>query len=839
MDNIKSESTFNKLNHVFKIISFGKLKDDIDDSLLEKLISFIRRENEKSENFVPEMLKKTDLEKYLMEGLNGAFTSTSQQTLCFLLKLLSACNNHRHILLALEKDENKLLSLISNIFQKNNYSLSNFSIKASILEFLSVLASEEKYILWLHRNGAVDFGTRCLAEDSLYVQRTAAVLIATQLSTWLRASKDDAINGNTCLSIFQDTTQQLFLYLGNPSVSSKLHPSGKLVGSAVQVFRIFSELKPENGESVPVKKVLDIINWHLTTTKPDPNYLDKLLELLSIFVSPWRDRPAMDGLITKLIHVKLFPSVLHFLSLSIVRHHSNCSLSKEILDIFLAALSYLTDAGNISVNIVSCLQSAMNDKSSTIKTINLNISSIFKISKILTRQQKQEICNQLQKILVITIQHTVKSTLQSYCFNCQKLQIAILTYVLNNFEIYDCEHVKPDDIFSLATIIIKLIENPNTVSIVIDKCTKILGNLLCFWGKLCTRQNIAWSNFLPLDNFGNALIKRLLDPNWEVIDSILCLIDDIFFTHSDIIPWLCRNAIHGIVWNIATSEIYEGYIRASAIRTVSNFVLSSEGWEHLQREKELSLDDALMMYCRALLCNSDTFVNRAAARAIFSWIESRDVPQYFYKSLYMAVTADLDWEVKMSALQSWELILKQHLLPSICNAEELLMNVCRCGLARSLISASEDPDKSVKNLAVRILLDLSDRVNIDLSSTTFDINSSVDICTEDKLETLSSKTPISNENRMRIIETVLDIDTNKQIFHLIKPISECNNILDIFHNNEKVNVRDFLKILHSENLIVILEESKKSTDLYTNNFESLLDDIINSEDTKFQGMDCY
>ncbi|XP_023237380.1 uncharacterized protein LOC111636375 isoform X1 [Centruroides sculpturatus] len=841
MDDTKSETIFNKLNHVFKLISFGKLKDDIDDSLLEKLITFVKEENEKSGNFVTEMLRRTELEKYLEKALNRELSDINCTTVSFLLKLLAVCHNHNDILSSLERNEKKLLCLISNIFEEKNYQVMNFSVKVSVLEFLSILAAKEQYILWLHSNGAIDFGMCCLGEDSLYVQRTAANLIAIQLSTLLNASKCNAINKDNFLKIFEDTLLELFNYLQDSSISLKLDRSRKLIDSTVEVFRIFSELQPNNKTLIPVPKVIDIINRNLRSNKMNEIYINKLLELLSIFVSPWQDQCIIEELVKKLIDVKHIHAILHFLSLSIIRNQSNETLSKEIMDIFLSPLSYLTDTGDVPPYILSCLESTLNNKNSTIKIINLNISSISKIAKKLSCQQKQEICLQLQSLLSLTTECSVRSTLQGYPFNCQRLQVALLTFFLDNFELYDSEYIKLD-ISRLTTAVINLLESPNTVSPVIDKCTKLLGKLLCLWGKLCVQQDEEWGKFPPLDAFRNVLTKRLLDPNWEVIDSTLCLINDIFFSHEDIIPWFCKQSFHTIIWDIANSEVYEGYIRATAIQTVSYFILSAEGWKRLFEDKKISLDNALLIYCRALLCDSDTFVHRAAAKAIFNWIESKDVPQYFYKSLYLAVTTDLDWEVKMSALKSWEFILNQNLTLSNNNDQKLLTDLCQCGFARSFTSAIEDHDKTVQNVAVKILLDLIGHltsINTDTSSS--GLNNFIRRAKDDlKLGSDSMSISINDESRSRIIESVLDIETDKQICDLIKPISKVNDVVDILHSTDiEMDVKDFVEILQSENLRSILEESEKSTDLYTNNFESLLDDIINCEDTKFPGMDCY
>ncbi|KAJ8664809.1 hypothetical protein QAD02_006471 [Eretmocerus hayati] len=164
-------------------------------------------------------------------------------------------------------------------------------------------------------------------------------------------------------------------------------------------------------------------------------------------------------------------------------------------------------------------------------------------------------------------------------------------------------------------------------------------------------------------DIGVTLFKRMHDPNWEVQDSVLEVLNTIVCLSENKYPpyqsFLLESEFLDISIELVKGES-ESYVRASALKFISTAVRINKLWE-----KKLSQMNLLDIAIKLVYGESEAIVRREAVALIKELYIYRMWPKSSMSTMSQAMTVaavlDLHWEVKINALEFWRHFIISHL----------------------------------------------------------------------------------------------------------------------------------------------------------------------------------
>ncbi|EZA54607.1 hypothetical protein DMN91_006727 [Ooceraea biroi] len=407
--------------------------------------------------------------------------------------------------------------------------------------------------------------------------------------------------------------------------------------------------------------------------------------------------------------------------------------------------------------------------------------------------------------------------------------------------------------------------------------------------KLC---KLAIHNFMPpnlallvdsdsqTNEIGPTLFKRLHDPNWEVKDSVLEVLNTIAtiseYKYPAFQDFLLINEFPKLAVKIAETDS-ESYVRASALTFIATTVRINKLWE--QQLSELNLNEIAI----CLLENeSEAIVRREAVNLIKELYVHRKWPKTVIDSMLRAMSAtavfDLHWEVKTNALIFWDHFVKSHLTDQGM-LDDSFPNVTFSKEHRKIVSLNETEIKRRLNKA---LDELAKQNCLGVLLVTLKDDSDFEVCKASaviigKLKTCLLKykldEPVSPIENNATIDTVYVKEPSfvsssaareetRNASHVIEEIVDANdaNLLATIYNSsmnmdsgrskedEKKTLRyissvtrqEFLHAIFDCDIEAYIEEKNRWLKTYTSSFESILEDILIMYKQKdVNSMDCY
>ncbi|KAL6424479.1 hypothetical protein ACFW04_009911 [Cataglyphis niger] len=373
--------------------------------------------------------------------------------------------------------------------------------------------------------------------------------------------------------------------------------------------------------------------------------------------------------------------------------------------------------------------------------------------------------------------------------------------------------------------------------------------------KLC---KLAIHNFMPpnlallvdsdshMNGIGPMLFKRLHDPNWEVRDSVLEVLNTIATISENKYPafqdFLLTNQFPKVAIEIAKTD-GESYVRASALTFIATTVRINKLWE--QQLSQIDLTEVI-----------DSMLRAMSVSAVF----------------------DLHWEVKTNALMFWDHFVKSHLtdqgmldnsFPNVTFSKEhrkivalneteikRRLNKALDELARQsclgvlLVTLKDDSDFEVCKASATIIGKLkSCLLKYKLDEPLLPAENSATIDTAYIKETplvLSSPSDKESRNASHVIEEIVDSNDTNLLAAIYKSSMNMNG--EVVKEEEKkmldyissVTRQDFLRMIFNCDINAYIEEKNRWLKTYTSSFESILDDILTMYKQKnINSMDCY
>ncbi|XP_012539663.1 uncharacterized protein LOC105838551 isoform X2 [Monomorium pharaonis] len=414
--------------------------------------------------------------------------------------------------------------------------------------------------------------------------------------------------------------------------------------------------------------------------------------------------------------------------------------------------------------------------------------------------------------------------------------------------------------------------------------------------KLC---KLAIHNFMPpnlallvdsdsqMNEIGPTLFKRLHDPNWEVRDSVLEVLNTIATISEDKYPafqdFLLLNQFPKVAVEIIKTES-ESYVRASALTFIATMVRINKLWE-----QQLSQVDLTETAIYLLKNESEAIVRREAVNLIKElyvhqkW--SKEIIDLMLRAMCVAAVFDLHWEVKTNALSFWDHFVKSHLTDQGM-LDDSFPNVTFSKEHRKIVALNENEIKRRLNKA---LDELARQSCLGVLLVTLKDDSDFEVCKVSamiigKLKTCLLKykldeppSPVENNATMDTVyikevspisSSICENEKTRSAFHVIEEIVDVNDahlLATIYKNSmnmdtemiteeeeeekeEKKTLRyissvtrqDFLHAIFNCDITAYIEEKNRWLKTYTSSFESILDDILTMyKQNDVNSMDCY
>ncbi|KAF7408050.1 hypothetical protein HZH66_002587 [Vespula vulgaris] len=407
--------------------------------------------------------------------------------------------------------------------------------------------------------------------------------------------------------------------------------------------------------------------------------------------------------------------------------------------------------------------------------------------------------------------------------------------------------------------------------------------------KVC---KLAIQNFMPpnlallidsdshMNEIGPTLYKRLHDPNWEVRDSVLEVLNTIAIISEDKYPafqdFLLSNQFLQLAIDIALTD-GESYVRASALIFISSTVRINKLWD-----EKLSFFDFPDTIIKLFNKETEGIVRREAVVLIKElyiyrkWLKS--TINYILEVMSVAAIFDLHWEVKISALEFWKHFIKSHLSDQGM-LDGSFPNVTFSKEQRKIVALDENEIKRRLNKA---LDELAKQNCLGVLLVTLKDDSDFEVCKAsamiiNKLKTFLLKykfhdsllevslpknsAVIDNSYIKHILDTSViqskEEPTNSH--NIIDEIVNTNDAMLLatvynnsqgkdYENTEKkmlkyishITKQDFLDVIFNFDIDAYIEEKSRWLKGYTNSFESVLDDILTMhKQGDVNSMDCY
>ncbi|XP_032688076.1 uncharacterized protein LOC116852135 [Odontomachus brunneus] len=461
-----------------------------------------------------------------------------------------------------------------------------------------------------------------------------------------------------------------------------------------------------------------------------------------------------------------------------------------------------------------------------------------------------------------------------------------LAVMTEKFKLKWQECVETICILSLAQEILK---HPGILMMI---CVKAL--------KLC---ELAIHNFMPpnlallvdsdshMNEIGPTLFKRLHDPNWEVRDSVLEVLNTIATISEDKYPayqgFLVVNRFPEVAVEMAKTDA-ESYVRASALTFIATTVRIGKLWE-----QQLSRVNLTEIAIYLLKNESEAIVRRESVNLMKElyvhrkW--SKEVIDSMLQAMSVAAVFDLHWEVKTNALTFWDHFVKSHLtdqgmlddsFPNVTFSKEhrkivslneaeikRRLNKALDELARQgclgvlLVTLKDDSDFEVCKASATIIGKLKScllKYKLDEPSPAepFPENSATYDTTYVKV-TQSMSSPISGKTQnssSHIIDEIVNANDANLLAMIYKSSLNMDGETTTTKKEEKdeeekkkilryipfVKRQDFLRAIFNSDIENYIEERNRWLKTYTNSFESILDDILTMYKKKdVNSMDCY
>ncbi|GAB6030752.1 hypothetical protein CHUAL_007601 [Chamberlinius hualienensis] len=388
----------------------------------------------------------------------------------------------------------------------------------------------------------------------------------------------------------------------------------------------------------------------------------------------------------------------------------------------------------------------------------------------------------------------------------------------------------------LINSVMLLSRRPTPVAMSV-RLTKLVAEIL---KKLCTNLRHVWN--VVESQLKETMELSFCDPQWEIRDNAFELLSEIAKLSKDeefLRNWLKESKLVDLC--VLAFEDQQDYVKASAISVLSSI-------PEIGSKVKFDLVENMG---KILLFDSEGIVRRAAARNFQSWMASSYLEcenlELAYKCMVQCCY-DLDWEVKLSAVQFWSTVLSLFEPNPESDPKNILEALVKCGFCSAVHVLAGDEDNSVRMEVAKLMVKLTELIS---PAVFTDYVGSTDVLTNAEVAEpviivpkITNETTSSGPVDESVIESVLDTIDN--IVMQSKMVSftdtkETKSLKDVLAAVNLTFPNQFLNRL--QGVVSRASGHCVTTDLYDINPEALLDDILitnyESDHDEDIVIDCY
>ncbi|GFT46525.1 uncharacterized protein NPIL_600451 [Nephila pilipes] len=857
---MSSKEVYESLNKVFDLMLDGKFRDDMDDSLLQKLLTVLankfssynfRHKHSRNEdlsivkNFILNTQALQFAEKAIL-SLTSKSTELSVSILSFALELIGMVFSYQDIFISHE--DSKILKEFSNAVHKMSVLTCPLSIQLSILHCLTDLIKHPKGILWLNDQDLIHFAFSCFSSSSYYVRREACSFFERALFMWESSeistlsmeeqSTLDNILGNIVSNLIAEIKVDDLVRDDNKDFCFLTLKHCFKISNVRQLIDTSSDLK------------LQLLNYFQCLKTEESVNLKTLEFIAAVFSSDGASEFFARDILNSLISHSMFSSAITLLGLILRKHIQLLIMPLQILsgsfsfreedDIFALAL----------IKVYGSMTKAIEVRSDCIKIIISCLLSLAQVTEFMDSEALETMVVSIR--IVATGPTSFQDHPMSYlCLENRKICLALIELfsIILKEKVYP--NLKLQNKLDLLNCLLHYIEKPCDCNICAE-ALKLLSNMIALNDKDC----VSLPDELK-EKTADLLCKKLMDKAESIVIETLSVVGAIINRDGNQF-WkeiILKKNIHQIVWEMGVDGIQTEMLKAASLRTNFQVCKMPYFWEDIKSAKrvnEVDVLNILIHYYHVYSC----FVQIESLNCISELLADDKLPESCLDSVFtvlLKAMQSLDMEHKITALDTWSgLIKSSKFFPETMHSVDNLLNaVCNSGFAAALVLAIEDYNKSVQYKAAEILKKFQE-ILLQMGYTKDfvaldDVEELVPVKINHVEEFCFS--PISKEEKDAAIENVMNITTAEQIAMLTlassSPLSD-NSLEDNILQVEKLSypVNSFLKCVWSDKVNHLLSEPDSSQDLFSEYTVSLLDDIIASEITEIRRPlddvpDCY
>ncbi|KAF8768461.1 uncharacterized protein LOC129965463 [Argiope bruennichi] len=843
------------LNKVFKLMIGNKLREDMDDTLLEKLLSVIKlkisqdfsgdnRFTEKL-NIAQDLLSNTqvlNLAEKVIISLNNSTTDMSPTIQKFTIQLVGVLFGNKDVFI-LYKDS-IILKELSNAVRNNVTTTYLPTVQCAILLCFTNMTKHFEGIIWLKDENLMQFVFSSFSSSSYHVRAKAVSFFTEVLTMWTSSNmsllpvQEQFLLNNLFKNIVLDLISGIRLH--------SIDQENNTIDCCLLVLK----------DSFEISNIQNLVNSSSVLKQQFSHYFECLTNcgivnekvlnlLLCVFTSGGVSELFIQDVVKLLISHSLFASAVDLVG-SILRY------SKENMPILKQHIQFLTLPLKILVG--NSFQKNMADifglscqeihesvskiievKSDCIKIIISCLLSLSKLTKLMNPDALEDTL--LSISIVITGPTCCQNHPMSYvCLENRRICFALLELLSSILREKVYASMKFKNQLNVINYLMCFIENRFDYNVTAE-VLRLLGSV--------TILNNKYSILLPdeeKEKVVHLLCKKLMDKTETIVLSALSVVDSIIRTDENQF-WkdvVLKQNLHQIVWEMGVDGIQDGVLKAASLQTTLQVCRVLYFWEDIQSSKKVKEEDVMKIFFRYYR-DPDFYVQRESLTCIIEWLKDKEaeLPLACRDQLLIILSEamkSLDMDQKDIALKAWTWLLESDkFFPgAMKNLDNLLKAVCKSGFAFSLILAIEDYDEAIQYKATEILIKF--RETLQKMGCTEDYTVADESkwnSSETKLVDEFSFEHISKEDRDAGIENVVKLTTAEQIAKLaiipnITNDSNSENCVPVQMDTLSFPINSFLKYVWSNSLNCIISKSNVSTDLFSEYTLSLLDDIIAS-----------
>ncbi|GBM17700.1 hypothetical protein AVEN_202853-1 [Araneus ventricosus] len=850
----------------------NKFREDMDDTLLEKLLSIIKLkisqdcsdDNTSKEKLtvIQDLLLNTQVlqlaEKVIM-SLNNRTADISPSVQKFTIELIGILFGNKNVFVMYK--ESIILRELSNILRKDATTAYLPTVQSALLLCFTNIAKHSEGIMWLKEQDLIQLVFSSFSSLSYHVRAKAVSFFTEVLAIWTPSNMSLLPTQEQLLlnNIFEDIVLNLISGIHLDGMDPENNTTDCCLLALKNCFEIPNIRKLVNSSSVLNQQ---FSHYFAHLTKSDTVNEKVLNLLLCIFTSGGVSEPFIQDILKLLASHLLFASAIDLVGSVLRVSKQNTAISKLHIQFLtlplkiLAGNSLQKDVDDIfglcCPEIYESVSKAIEAKSDCIKIV---IASLLSLSKLTDLMNPDALEDTLMSIgIVVTGPTCCQHHPMSYvCLENRRICFALseLFSSLLNENVY--ASLKFRSQLDVTNYLMCFIEKPFDYNVTTE-ALKLLGTVI----SLNDKHSITLPDETK-EKVTHLLCKKLMDKT-ETIVICAMSVAGLIMSKDENLFWkdtILKQNLHQIVWEMGVDGIQDGMLKAASLQATLQACRVPHFWEDIQSAKKVNEEDVMKIFFR-YYHDPDFYVQRESLACIFEWLKDKEaeLPLTCKDPLLIILSEamkSLDMDQKDIVLKAWTwLIESDKFFPGAMESiDSLLTAVCESGFASSLVLAVEDYDEAIQYQAAGILIDLRKTLQKMGCTAGYSVTESpkLNLPQQTKLADEFSFEPISKEARDAGIENVMKLTTAEQIAKLafIPDISSDDNSVECVPlqvDSLSFPVNSFLKYVWSSSLDCIITKPDVSTDLFSEHTLSLLDDIIASDmkdicrpldDTK----DCY